>query len=260
MSGERNHHSSVLTVPAVKAALPPRLKAFARRAFLRLSALTNVGSGVVCPCCGRSYRKFARFHGLNDQCPRCGSLMRQRAIALYLRDVLQVPETGGQVLHIGPAKALRDWLTSFPSVRYVSTDLDPHVADIEADVTDLPFRDESFDLIICLHVLEHVSDDKRAIHELHRVLRPGGKAVVQVPPSPFEQTLEDERITDPAERERVFGQFDHVRLAGADYIERLAKPGFAVSREDHAATLDLQERNLYAVHAGEPFYVCEKPA
>lgn len=259
MSRTRTHHSMMRFGPAVKAALPPRLKAFLRRAFLRASSLTNIGTGVTCPCCGGRFRKFARFHGLNDQCPRCGSLMRQRAITLYLRDVLEVGRTGGRVLHIGPAKAIRGWITSFPSVRYVSSDLDRHSADIEADITDLPFRDESFDLIICLHVLEHVPDDRQGIHEMYRVLRPGGKAVVQVPPSPFEETLEDERITDPAERERLFGQFDHVRLAGADYVERLAEPGFEVTREDHAATLDVEQRNLYAVHPGEPFYLCVKP-
>jgi SAM-dependent methyltransferase len=259
MTRDKPDHSKV-SVAALKAALPTRLKVFLRRSFLRLSSLANIGSRVACPCCGGRFRKFARFHGLHDQCPSCGSLMRQRAITLYLRDVLNVPETGGQVLHIGPAEAIRRWITAFPSVRYVSADIEPHVADVEADITDLPFRDESFDLLICLHVLEHVEDDKTAIRELYRVLRPGGKAVVQLPPSPFEETLEDAKVTDPADRERLFGQYDHVRLAGADYIHRLEEPGFDVTREDHAATLDLETRNLYAVHAGEPFYVCVKPA
>jgi SAM-dependent methyltransferase len=260
MNRARQHHSTVFSGAALKAALPTRFKVFARRAFLRVSSIVNAGSAVECPCCGGRFRKFARFHGLHDQCPRCGSLMRQRAITLYLRDVLRVPETGAQVLHIGPAKAIGDWIASFPSVRYVSADLDPHAADIEADITDLPFRDASFDLVVCLHVLEHVPDDKQGIRELYRVLRPGGKAVVQLPPSPFEETLEDERVASPFERERLFGQYDHVRLAGADYADRLAEPGFDVTREDHAAILDLETRNRYAVHPGEPFYVCVKPA
>jgi SAM-dependent methyltransferase len=255
----RTDHSRTLSVAALKAALPTRLKVFLRNAWLRLSSLVYVGTGVACPCCDSRFRKFARFHGLNDQCPRCGSLMRQRAITLYLRDVLKFPESGGQVLHIGPAKAIRRWLVSFPSVRYISTDIDPHVADVEADITDLPFKGDSFDLVVCLHVLEHVPDDKAGIGEIYRVLRPGGKAVIQLPPSPFEETLEDEKITAPAERERLFGQYDHVRLAGADYIHRLEAPGFDVKREDHAADLDLETRNLYAVHSGEPFYVCVKP-
>ncbi|MGH2921561.1 MAG: class I SAM-dependent methyltransferase [Gaiellaceae bacterium] len=219
----------------------------------------NAGSRVSCPCCGSRFRKFARFHGLNDQCPSCGSLMRHRAVTLYLRDVLQVPETGADVLHVGPGPSIRRWLVSLPDVRYVSTDIDPHIADVAADITDLPFADDSQDLIICLHVLEHVPDDRKAISELFRVLRPGGIAVIQVPPSPFEETLEDPAVTDPRERERRFGQFDHVRLCGADYHQRLQEPGFEVTREDHAAGLDLPTRALFQVYAGEPFYVCVKP-
>jgi SAM-dependent methyltransferase len=246
--------------PALKAAVPGRYKAAARRAFLAIAAKWNAGSAVACPCCGIRFRKFARFHGLNDQCPTCGSLMRHRAVTLYMRDVLRVPETGGDVLHSGPGPSIRRWLLSLPDVRYVSTDIDPRVADVVADLTFLPFADESQDLIICLHVLEHVPDDREAIGELFRVLRPGGKAVIQVPPSPFEETLEDPSITDPRERERLFGQFDHVRLCGADYAQRLEEPGFEVTREDYAAQLDLPKRTLFQVHAGEPFYVCAKPS
>jgi SAM-dependent methyltransferase len=259
MSRGGNHHSKVLSGPAIKAALPTGFKLFARKALLRVSSIVNAGSRVACPCCDRRFRKFARFHGLDDQCPSCGSLMRHRAITLFLRDVLHVPETGGHLLHVGPGGGMRNWFLGLPSVRYVSVDIDPQVADVQADVTDLPFRDESFDLLVCLHVLEHVPDDRKAIAELFRVLRPGGQAVIQLPPSPFEETLEDERVTSPAERERLFGQYDHVRLAGADYLQRLEEPGFQVTREDHAAELDLDARTLYEVHPGEPFYLCVKP-
>jgi SAM-dependent methyltransferase len=245
--------------PALKAALPGRLKLALRQSFLRVSSILNAGSSVSCPCCGSRFRKFARFHGLNDQCPRCGSLMRQRAVTLYLRDVLRVPERGGDILHVGPASSLQGWLVSFPGVRYVSVDLNSPLADIKADITDLPFPDQSHDLIVCLHVLEHVQDDRKAISELFRVLRPGGTAVIQVPPSPFEETLEDPTVTDPSERERRYGQYDHVRLCGSDYLERLEEPGFSVTREDYAGRLNLATRSLYEIHAGEPFYVCVKP-
>ena len=152
--------------PALKAALPGRLKLALRRNFLRVSSILNAGSNVSCPCCGSSFRKFARFHGLNDQCPRCGSLMRHRAVTLYLRDVLRVPERGGDILHVGPATSVQGWLVSFPGVRYVSVDLDSPLADLQADITDLPFSDQSYDLIVCLHVLEHVQEDRKAISEL----------------------------------------------------------------------------------------------
>jgi SAM-dependent methyltransferase len=253
------HHLTVASYPALKAALPGRLKIALRRWFLRVSSILNTGSSVSCPCCGSSFRKFARFHGINDQCPSCGSLMRQRVVTLYLRDVLRVPERGGDILHVGPASSVRGWLVSFPDVRYVSVDLSSPLADVKADITDLPFPDASHDLIVCLHVLEHVPEDRKAISELFRVLRPGGKAIIQVPPSPFEETLEDPTVTDPAERERRYGQYDHVRLCGADYLQRLEEPGFQVTREDYAARLNLATRSLYEIHAGEPFYVCVKP-
>jgi SAM-dependent methyltransferase len=180
-------------------------------------------------------------------------------VTLYLRDVLRVPERGGDILHVGPASSVRGWLVTFPTVHYVSVDLNSPLADVKGDITELPFADHSYDLIVCLHVLEHVQEDRKAISELFRVLRPGGTAVIQVPPSPFEETLEDPTVTDPAERERRYGQYDHVRLCGSDYLERLEEPGFSVTREDYAGRLNLATRSLYEIHAGEPFYVCVKP-
>jgi SAM-dependent methyltransferase len=256
----RLHHERVLSGPALKAALPARYKAAARRAFLRVASVLNVGSRVSCPICGRHVRKFARFHGENDQCPRCGSLARHRAMLLYLRDVERMAQSERDVLHVGPSQSLRAWLSSLPRLRYLSVDRDRDVADLRADVTSLPFEDRSFDYVICSHVLEHVADDRAAIAELHRVLRPQGRALIQVPPSELEQTLEDAAVTDPNERERLFGEYDHVRLCGADYRARLEEPGFLVEELDYAAELDPAAREQYGLRAGEPFYVCVKPA
>jgi SAM-dependent methyltransferase len=256
----RAHHGRVSSLPPLKAAVPARYRAAARSAFLGWASLVNTGSGVTCPVCERSFRKFARFHGANDQCPSCGSLMRHRALMLYLRDVMRVPESTRDVLHVGPEQAIRRWLASLPGVRYIATDLDPGRADIEADVTRLPFSDESFDMVICIHVLEHVPDDRAAIGELYRALRPGGTAVVQVPPSDLAETREDPSITDPRERQRLFGQHDHVRVCGADYVQRIAEPGFAVDVEDYVTRLDEETRERYGLRVGEPFYLCVKRA
>jgi SAM-dependent methyltransferase len=250
----------VLSVPAVKAAVPSRYKYAGRRAFLRVAAVANAGSRVSCPCCGRHFRKFARFHGEHDQCPACGSLMRHRALLLFLRDVLRVQVGSAEVLHVGPGPSLRRWLKTLPGVSYLSTDLDPSVADVRADVTALPFDDRSFDLVLCIHVLEHVPDDRAAIRELFRVLRPGGTAVLQLPPSHLEETSEDPAITDPAEREEYFGQFDHVRLCGRDYGDRLEEAGFDVAFVDYVERLDDAIRDEYGLRVGEPFYVCTRPA
>jgi SAM-dependent methyltransferase len=256
----RLHHERVLSVPALKAALPARYKAAARGAFLRVASVLNAGSRVTCPVCDRSFRKFARFHGENDQCPGCGSLMRHRALLLYLRDVERMAESGRELLHVGPGQAIRAWLSSLPQLRYLSVDLNPGVADLRADIRSLPFDESSFDYVLCAHVLEHVPDDRAAIGELYRVLRPGGTALIQVPPSELEETREDAAITDPGERERVFGQHDHVRMCGADYRFRLEEPGFQVEVVDYADELEPAARQRYGLRRGESFYVCLKPA
>jgi SAM-dependent methyltransferase len=248
-----------LSVPAIKAALPTRVKHALRGSFLRVTSLVNAGSRVACPVCERHFRKFARFHGANDQCPGCGALMRHRAILLYLQEGLHLTETDSDVLHVGPAEAVRRRLSSAPPLRYLSLDIDPALADVQGDVTDMRFRDESFDFVLCVHVLEHLPDDRAAIRELYRVLRPGGKALIQVPPSSLEVTLEDPSVTNPAERERLFGQHDHVRVCGADYGDRLAEPGFSVELVDYVAQLEPGERARYGLRVGEPFYLCTKP-
>jgi SAM-dependent methyltransferase len=253
------HHEEVPSVPALKAALPARYKAAARGAFLRLSSLLNVGSRVICPVCGRHFRKFARFHGANDQCPGCGSLMRHRALVLYLREVERMPESTRDVLDVGPGQGVRAWLSSLPRLRYLAVDIDRDLADLQADITALPFEEHSFDYALCIHVLEHVADDQAGIGELFRVLRPGGTAVVQVPPSDLEKTLEDPSITDPRERERRFGGHDHVRLCGADYRRRLEVPGFRVEPVDYADEVGAAARERHGLRVGEPFYVCVKP-
>jgi SAM-dependent methyltransferase len=254
------HEEAMVSVPALKAAVPPRYKQFARRAFLRVSAVVNAGSGVECPTCRRGFRRFARFRGMHDQCPGCGTLMRQRAVTLLLRDHLRVPEkTGGRVLHVGPARGLSEWISSRPGVDYLSVDLDSPNAMMQADVTDLPFSEGSFDVVLCKHVLEHVPDDKAALAEMFRVLRPGGRAVFQVPPSSLAETFEDASIIDPTERERLFGQYDHVRICGADYGARIADAGFEVDEVDYVARLDQEDRTRYGLRTGEPFFVCRKP-
>jgi SAM-dependent methyltransferase len=245
--------------PGLKARVPARYRRAARHAFLRASSLVNAGSGVECPVCDRRFRKFARFHGKSDQCPGCSSLMRHRAILLYIQDVLKLAERELNVLHVGPAESLRRRLSSFDSIDYLSVDLDPAMADVQADVTDLQFDANSFDFVLCLHVLEHVPEDRKAISELCRVLRPGGTALIQVPPSDLEVTAEDPSVTGPRERERLFGQYDHVRLCGGDYKARLEEPGFEVEVVDYPAQLEQSVRARFGLRVGEPFYICVKP-
>lgn len=187
--------------------------------------------------------------------------MRQRALLLLLRDRFDLPGAGLRVLHVGPSQAVAGWFERQKSVDYVSADLESPIARVQLDATQMPFEDESFDFAVCVHVLEHIPDDRKALSEFHRVLRPGGRAVFQVPPSDLETTREDyDVVTDPQERERLFGQYDHVRLCGADYPNRIAEAGFEVSREDYVAVLDEAVRSRYGLRLGEPFDLCVKPA
>lgn len=250
----------MLSAATVKAAIPRRYKAVGRRAFLQVAGVANAGSRIECPICRKKMRKFARFRGLNDQCSRCSSLMRHRVFLIYLRDIYEIDRVGGDVLHSAPSRGLKNWLAARPGVRYTSVDLDSPVADIRADLTALPFANASYDLVICAHVLEHIPGDRAAIAEIYRVLRPGATALLQVPPSDLEVTFEDPTATTPDERERSFGQYDHVRICGADYGERMEEAGFHVVLEDPVERLDEPVRKRHGLRTGEPFYLCVKPS
>jgi SAM-dependent methyltransferase len=249
----------VVSFAAVKAAVPPRYKQAARHAFRRVAGLTSAGTAVCCPCCGREYGHFVRFHGMHDQCPGCGSLMRHRALLLLLRDHYGIEARNERVLHVGPGAAVSSWLEGRKGLEYVTGDIDSPLAEVRMDATQMPFEDESFDFAICVHVLEHIPDDRKAMSEFFRVLKPGGEAVFQVPPSDLETTREDTGVTDPHERELLFGQYDHVRLCGADYSDRIGEAGFEVDRFDYVAQLDESTRNRYGLRTGEPFDLCVKP-
>lgn len=226
--------------------------------FLQASAIPLRGSDVTCPCCERTFKRFVDL-GLGSQCPGCGALMRHRLLGLHL--ARRVSDTRGRlrVLHVAPERGVRLVLEKAKSLDYVSTDLRSPLASVRADLTQLPFESDAFGLEICCHVLEHVLDDRRAIAELYRTLRPAGTAIVQVPiNAPF--TEEDATVTDPVERARRFGQYDHVRVCGLDYRLRLEQAGFVVETVDLAEDLGSDDRRRFGVTAGEVFFFCTKPA
>jgi SAM-dependent methyltransferase len=150
------------------------------------------------------------------------------------------------MLHVAPEPCLAPRLSAIEELDYVSGDLEPGPRQLHLDVTALPFEDRHFDAIICSHVLEHVPDDRRALAELRRVLRPDGWAVLLVPIL-RERTIEDPTETDPAERLRRFGQRDHVRVYGRDFYERLRDAGFAVTIQRPVLDMTDAERERYGV-------------
>jgi hypothetical protein len=190
------------------------------------------GEGRWCPVCEHSSRKFRSFGEVRRQdakCPRCGALERHRLTWLYLCRCTDLFDgRAKRVLHVAPEQWFEGRLKKRLGAGYLTADLvDPHAME-RMDITRIPYPDETFDVVYCSHVLEHVPDDRRAMREFRRVLKPQGWAILLVPIS-ASHTLEDPTITDSAERRRLFGQADHVRRYGPDYTERLQEAGFRVT-------------------------------
>jgi SAM-dependent methyltransferase len=167
-----------------------------------------------------------------------------------------------RMLHVAPEACVADILEKHEFINYISGGLGPG-AMLEIDLTDISFPDETFDVIYCSHVFEHVLDDRKAMGEVFRVLKTGGWAILQVPTAilhaPGGITFEDPSIVDPIERERLFGQRDHVRIYGKDYHDRLSEAGFTV----HGERLSLQDKPADAKRLGlmpqEEVTFCTKP-
>ncbi|MEJ7891703.1 MAG: class I SAM-dependent methyltransferase [Solirubrobacteraceae bacterium] len=199
-----------------------------------------LGSRVKCPNCGRSYSRFAPGPGARPGrcCWHCGSLERHRALALALAGRRHLLPDRVRVLHLAPEDAVSRLLPATADV--VRGDLEPLPGDQVIDVSAMAqFGDGDFDAVICMHVLEHVLDDRAALREIRRVLRPGGWAVVHVPLT-VGATVEDPAETDPARRLERFGQVDHVRSYGPDFIERVEQAGLTaeVAGFDDPETID----------------------
>ena len=244
--------------------LPRRWVPPLRRLAGALRAPFHRGGRVECPCCGGRFRGFlpggARGRP-GARCPRCGSLERHRLLWLYLEQRTDLWTRPHRVLHFAPEPRLARRLTRAPNVEYLSADLHSPPAMRRIDVTDIPFPDGAFDVILCCHVLEHVRDDRRAMRELRRVLAPGGWAVLQTPvESRRETSLEDPGSSGPEERRRLFGQADHVRVYGRDFFERLAEAGFAVRRDPWVRELEPEQVQRWGLRAGEQVTVCTRPA
>lgn len=191
-------------------------------------------------------------------CPRCGSLERDRFLALLLQGMAPYVASAGAVLDIAPNRATTRVLRHLGVDHHVRVDFDPgadrRAVDVQASITDLPFPDASFNVAICYHVLEHVPDDGRAMRELARVLAPGGIAFVQVPWRPG--TVTDEDPSAPVEeRLRRFGQADHVRFYGDDFEDRLRAAGLRVFRFTPSDVLTPALMGMLRLVAHEPVWL-----
>ncbi len=233
--------------------------------MLPLVGLLYRGRRYTCPLCGHSFRKLLPYGYVtsrpNALCPHCLSLERHRLLWLYLTRETNLFEQLPEVLHIAPEVCLMRHLKPHykgAPKRYVTADLESPLANLHFDVQQIPLPDACFDVVICNHLMEHVADDRRAMRELHRILRRGGWGVLL---SPVEldraATFEDDTITDPKERTRIFGQYDHRRIYGNDFATRLHEAGFVVEDLDYAATLTADERLKFALPS-DHIYVIHK--
>lgn len=248
-----------------------------KKIYLRQRYKKYKGSGYTCNCCGHQYAKMHAWHpapadaaaleqhsviagyGENIICPWCLSTARERLVIAMLQ---QAAISHKKILHLSPEPQIHAWLKTKATV--TTADLEPGFysavdAGIQAaDATALPYANESFDWVIANHILEHIPADTVAMQELYRVLKKGGRAVLQVPYSTsITNTLEEPGIEDAARQSALFGQKDHVRIYQLqDYINRLSNAGFSVQVISYN---QLQQYYQYAIQPDEDFLIVQKP-
>ncbi len=221
------------------------------------------GIEVECPVCDHSFRTFLPY-GVkgrdNALCPSCLSLERHRLLWLYLKNETDFFTASYKVLHIAPEQCFLKRFRNLENLDYTTADLESPIADIHFDLHSIPLADDQFDFFICNHVLEHVEDDIKVVKEVLRILKPKGKAIMQVPLDYTRQrTYEDASITSPSDREKHFGQKDHLRIYGLDFPERLRKAGFQVEEIAYPLRLGNEKINKYRLPKEEIIYLSIKP-
>jgi len=248
------------------------LKYIPRPVLIRISLFSNKvfavflrGNNVECPVCEGHYRKFLPYGYTkhtsreNALCPNCFSLERHRLLWLFLHERTDFFKSSLKVLHIAPEQCFYKKFRALPNLDYTTGDLVSPIADVHFDIQEIPFKDDSFDVVICNHVLEHVDDDMKALKEFYRILKPGGFAILQVPQDyTLKKTYEDPSITDPDEREKHFLQKDHLRLYGLDYADRLSAAGFEVKKDLFVKELPAEVVERYKLPKDEIIYFNQK--
>lgn len=228
--------------------------------FLR--GLLYAGNQFICPVCGGHFRKFRESGTIsrpNEQCPRCLSRKRHRLLWLYLKNKTNFFDEQLKVLHLAPEHCFYKRFSNQKNLDYLSADIQSPLAMVKMDITNIHYQESVFDVILCSHVLEHIPDDEKAMAELYRVLKPGGWAILQVPIDMNRQkTFEDPTIKSREDRQRFFGQSDHVRLYGLDYKHRLEQAGFKVKVDGYVRELGSEDIKKYSLMETQKIYFCLK--
>ena len=230
-----------------------------------MAPLLYYGNRYEDPITGKTYRKFlpygysGRAKRKNVLCPGSLSLERHRLLWLYLKEKTDFFTKPHTMLHIAPEQCFYKLFKAQKNLNYKTGDYNSPIADIHFDLHKAPFENNSFDVIFCNHVLEHVEDADQCMRELYRIMQPGGWGIFQVPlDSTRKTTFEDKSITSPEEREKHYWQKDHVRLFGLDYKDKLEAAGFKVVADDFVNTLSKDLIDRYRLPAGEIIYFCSK--
>ncbi|MGQ9365890.1 class I SAM-dependent methyltransferase [Azospirillum sp. A39] len=252
-------HGLARLLPTIERAGLAEAAVYRRRAlYRRPPALTPASGPLLCPVCGRRASRFLPF-GLggrrNAQCPDCGSLERHRFLWLYLSGRTAFFRRTLRVLHTAPEPCLEGRLRTRHRRGYVSLDRFNPDADVQADLTALPFADGAFDVVVSSHVLEHVPDDRAALAEIARVLKPSGWAVLMFPFDPRRPTAEDPAMDTPAKRMAAYGHPYHYRIYGRDTPERLAACGLAATVVSTRDLLSPHRRRRHRINANHLFVV-----
>ncbi len=240
----------------LKTLLPPRLK----RPLRRLYAKTRYhGHQHYCPACGSFISAFLSAGIVprpNARCPVCGSLERHRLMAIFFRQWTDLfSGRPYRFLHIAPETIIQEYVMRAPNLTYISADLSSRDVALCMDLTAIACSSQTLDIVYCSHVLEHVLDDRQAMRELARILKPTGWAALQVPIT-VAATVEDPTITDPRERLQVFGQADHVRRYGWDFTRRLAEAGLLVLEIPAAMVVGAANMNVVGLNPSEHVFFC----
>ena len=215
------------------------------------------------PIDGKSFRTFLPYGYGNQRSnalsPSTLSLERHRLLWLYLQNETNFFTAPKKVLHIAPEQCFLKRFKQLKNLDYITADLYSPIADVKADICNLPFQNNEFDVVLCNHVLEHIKDDKKAMSELFRVLKPGGFGIFQIPQDlNRDKTYEDFTITNPKDRAKHFGQYDHVRIYGKDYFDKLRVAGFKVTEINYASKINDNLVEKYCLLKNEILPVCFK--